>query len=372
MYKYKYKVLSNNSWISGYISANNKIEAIQTVRRMFEKVIYVQRCWFGWFTSPEIVIDWFNTLSLLMKEGIKIEDALQIMSGYKSHEFSKNLLDLIRSGKSFQDCIGLYQFFFDQQSIMMVRSLSKILSIESTCDFVAEYKKKTYEKYASIKKSLSQPCITLGMILLICLGLILFLKEPIESVLTDMNAPIPAAIRFINSLNLTKIILYSSAIVAILALLLKKFKDLPLIRECFIDRDLFIAFYFIGYSLKNGLSIIEAIEVSIPAMTTRSTINILNNIKNEIIQGSSVFHTIQNTKISKVYINIIRINEISGNIAHGFISASEAADKSFTKRLSYFEKSVGPMVAIVTSGLVLIFLNSFIFPIYSCITSSFA
>jgi type II secretory pathway component PulF len=368
-YKYKYKIIAHKSCTTGYLSAINKTDAITLVKQTFGKVIYVRKCYFYWPTATDKLIEWFTTLSLLMKEGIKIENALQIMSDYKHHKFSIGLLEFIKSGKSFYEAISHYQFFFDQQSILMSKSLLKILSIENTCEFIANYKTKIHEKYGKIQKSLIQPLITFGIALIACAVITMLLKNPIEDIFNELNAPLPYILVFINNLTKLKLIIFISILLSTVCLVIKYFDKLPFIKDCFIERDIFIAFYFIGNSLKNGLSIIDAIELALPAV--KSISNALNKMKIEIMRGSAVFKSIQNSSIDLMYINIIRVHEVSGNLSQGFISASESANRSFYGRLLIIEKATGPIVTIMTTILILALLNTLIFPMYSCILNTF-
>jgi len=340
------------------------------VRSRFDRVVYVRRCWLPTVNSQSAVINWFSTLSLLMRGGIKIEEALHVMSSYKGYEFTNSLLQLVKSGQPFHEALSSFEFFFDHQSILMVKALLRYLPIEGTCDFIAGYKTKIHEKHKLMTQSLIQPCITLSLTIIVCTALLLFLSPTIEFVFLDMKIQMPLVLRIIHNLNVVRVAFLGVVLAATSCALHRNYRNLPFVRNVLTDRDIFVALYFMGHGLKNGLKIIEAIDTSIPVLSSNYVIGLMKQLKADVLQGSSVSSSLKSSKANDVYINIVRANELVGSLAQGFISASEAADHSFQSRLGIITKLASPLTTIITGLLILGFLHSFIFPMYTCISSA--
>ena len=352
---YSYKVIKNSCVVCGYINANSIKDAIDTVKYISNKQVFVSRSLdILHFSNTKNISEWFSTLFMLLSEGIKIESCLEIINQNRQYGFSIAILDLIRSGFSFSEAIKRHSFFFGDVCSKMVDSVAGFMKIEDTCFFLHNYYAKLSSKISDTRKIVLQPLITFVISVFIMGYSLVFVNESIRRLFLDLKIPKPAVFKFIDSIDLCRF-LFLMIFVFLFVFKIKFFaQKIPFVRSYYENRDIFISFYCISKAVSSGVQIIDAIEVAADSVETNSMFIKLKGIKRSILNGKSIYKSFIDQNIDVEYCEIMRVGEITGRLSESFLSISSICEKKLSRQFDVISNTL-PYIFLSTTSLIIIF-----------------
>lgn len=124
-------------------------------------------------------------LSIMLKTGLAIEDALKVMAEQTPDEklkyaYNEILLD-VRSGLNLADAMRKHKDIFSEIIISIISIGEQGATLEKNLLFLADYLKKNYELQRKVKGALVYPMIVLFITLAEMLGVIFFILPKLES-----------------------------------------------------------------------------------------------------------------------------------------------------------------------------------------------
>lgn len=365
---YRYKIIMDNSIFIGTIHSANAIEAINVVKNISKDLIYISKIWLPIrLRRRNHIMEWFNELNLLLREGVKVEDALTILA--EKHVFSKSMLKLIHCGFSFSNAFAKHSFFFDKASVNMINTLVDCLTIEEAVSFIYNYHKYLQKRSNEFVGVLIMPLMTLIISLLTLVGLVYFIKEPVQNAMLSASIPPPDFFNLIDSMNYFDLLKIPILLLPLIYVIFKNREHIPVLGRYYKEVDFFISFYSIGSVMKNGMHVLNAISL-VGSMTITSYMkNILNKIHTDLLQGKTLNSSLLDIKIKSTYINVIKIHELAGNLADGFLKSSNIANAYLDNYFNYLSIITGPLITMLTTTFVILFLQSVLFPIYTSFLS---
>ncbi|WP_447945816.1 type II secretion system F family protein [Stenotrophomonas indicatrix] len=179
--------------------------------------------------GPKDIAFFSRQMATMMKSGVPIVSALEIIgSGHKNPRMKK-LVDTIRTdiegGSSLYEAISKHPVQFDELYRNLVRAGEGAGVLETVLDTVATYKENIESLKGKIKKALFYPAMVVVVALLVSAIMLIFVVPQFEEVFRGFGADLPAFTQLIVNLSrfmvswwwLIAIILIGSTVGAIMA-----------------------------------------------------------------------------------------------------------------------------------------------------------
>ena len=132
----------------------------------------------------------------MMKSGVPIVSALEIIEGGQKNVRMKKMVESIRydieSGSSLSEAISKYPVQFDELYRNLVRAGESAGVLETVLDTIASYKENLEALKGKIKKALFYPAVVIAVALLVSAILLIYVVPQFEETFKGFGAELPA------------------------------------------------------------------------------------------------------------------------------------------------------------------------------------
>jgi type IV pilus assembly protein PilC len=146
--------------------------------------------------SPKEIAFFSRQLATMMKSGVPIVGALEIIEGGQKNVRMKKMVESIRydieSGSSLSEAISKHPVQFDELYRNLVRAGESAGVLETVLDTIASYKENLEALKGKIKKALFYPAVVIAVALLVSAILLIFVVPQFEAVFKQFGADLPA------------------------------------------------------------------------------------------------------------------------------------------------------------------------------------
>ncbi|WAC61758.1 type II secretion system F family protein [Pseudoxanthomonas sp. SL93] len=151
--------------------------------------------------TPKEIAFFSRQLATMMKSGVPIVGALEIIEGGQKNIRMKKLVENIRydieSGSSLSEAISKYPVQFDELYRNLVRAGESAGVLETVLDTIANYKENIETLKGKIKKALFYPATVIAVAILVSAILLVFVVPQFEAVFKQFGADLPAFTKLI-------------------------------------------------------------------------------------------------------------------------------------------------------------------------------
>lgn len=272
-------------------------------------------------------------LSILLKSGIALSDALNLMID-QSQDYIKPIItrmrDELREGTSFATVLGYYPKSFPVLYVQLVKAGEASGQMEKVLLKLASFLEEEDKFNKAVGAAMNGPLIQLGLVFGIAGFLLTMIVPKIVEVFASMkNATLPGITKFVMSLS--NVLLNNYIIIAIVILiiysiyrswinsdsgklLLDKFKlKVPMIK--YITRGEAVVQFSqtLALLLESGVNIAEALDIVVQIVNNKVLTDALKKAKDNIIKQGRVTEYLQKTNLfSPVDIHLIGTGEQTG------------------------------------------------------------
>ncbi|MEO6263540.1 MAG: type II secretion system F family protein [Luteimonas sp.] len=135
-------------------------------------------------------------LATMMKSGVPIVQALEIIAGGQKNPKTKNLVNALRadieSGSSMFEALGKHPVQFDELYRNLVKAGETSGVLETVLDTIASYKENIESLKGKIKKALFYPATVIAVAILVSAILLVFVVPQFQEVFKSFGADLPA------------------------------------------------------------------------------------------------------------------------------------------------------------------------------------
>ncbi|GAB3378735.1 type II secretion system F family protein [Lysobacter fragariae] len=146
--------------------------------------------------SPGDIAVFSRQIATMIKSGVPIVQALEIIAGGQKNPKMKTLIDSVRheieGGTSLYDALGKHPIQFDQLFRNLVKAGEAAGVLETVLDTIATYKENIEAIKGKIKKALFYPAMVVAVALIVSAILLIFVVPTFEKVFKDFGADLPA------------------------------------------------------------------------------------------------------------------------------------------------------------------------------------
>ena len=153
--------------------------------------------------TPKEIAIFSRQMATMMKSGVPIVQALEIIGGGQKNPKMKDLVNTIRtdieSGSSLSESLSKHPVQFDELYRNLVRAGESAGVLETVLDTVASYKENIEALKGKIKKALFYPATVIAVAILVSAILLIFVVPQFQQVFQSFGADLPAFTKMIIS-----------------------------------------------------------------------------------------------------------------------------------------------------------------------------
>jgi type IV pilus assembly protein PilC len=155
----------------------------------------------GSVITPKDIAFFSRQMATMMKSGVPIVQALEIIGGGQKNARMKAMVDQIRTdiegGSSMYEAIAKHPVQFDELFRNLVRAGEGAGVLETVLDTIASYKENIEALKGKIKKALFYPAAVIAVALIVSSILLVFVVPQFEEVFAGFGAELPAFTKMI-------------------------------------------------------------------------------------------------------------------------------------------------------------------------------
>jgi type II secretory pathway component PulF len=337
--------------------------------------------------SAKVVLDFTETMSMLLTSGLSLKDALQIirtifMKG-PINRLCNSLDDQIKKGDSFHTALTRFKGSFPPLYIGLVKIGQKIGSLDNILKKLAEYLEQNKKFKSKLNSALAYPLTILGAAIGLMVLMLTFIFPKIKGIFSSLNADVSADIN--NAFAAANVILGGALVlvgVLVVAgitinMIRKSESELAealdgfMLRIPFAGKVLFtqeaLNFLFAMETLTaSGFSVEDALSEAANVLKNRALKSSIVRIKEKIIKGIHLSNAFLQEKLFAERIGRwISIGERSGNIEIVFAQLRNYYQDDIDKWTARIMNIIEPALLILAGLVVLVMLLVFFVPIFS-------
>lgn len=146
--------------------------------------------------KPADIAVFSRQIATMMKAGVPLVTAIEIIAGGQKNPRMKNMLDDIRAsvegGSTLHEALGKHPMQFDDLYLNLVKAGEGAGVLDTVLETIADYKEKTEALKSKIKKALFYPAMVIAVAIIVTSILMIFVIPQFEEVFRSFGADLPA------------------------------------------------------------------------------------------------------------------------------------------------------------------------------------
>jgi type IV pilus assembly protein PilC len=213
----------------GSVSGANRNAALEKIKEIKAEKEYIisvtevrpKKTWI--FNRPKLKIQdrilFINSLSTMLKVGVVLTDALEIICAQTkkpvSRKMYEDILGMVRSGQSFSKSLSKYSSVFSEIVVNMIATGEENGNLDEILEYITVQMEKEYEMKRKVVSALIYPAVIMAVTLCMALGIVVFIMPKITRIFSTfkMELPLPTKALILLSDLLTKQTLLVAVIV---------------------------------------------------------------------------------------------------------------------------------------------------------------
>jgi len=380
--------------VTGQITARNEDEAVDLIHQLgflpisitpqsFDKIIVNSQ---NLRKIKKKEIYFFNRqLSNLLKSGVSLLKALTIVEEQTPNLLFKKVINSlsegITNGRSFSECLSLYPTLFSPLYIAMVTAGEESSHLQEILQKTAEYQSQQQQIQSKVATALAYPLFMGVMGLLSVYFIMVFVLPKMFGLFESLGDSLPLLTRWLmaisNILSQRGWIIFIG-IFGIISLLWQWQKtpsgrlylsrralSLPIFGEVLLKTELSRFCRTIVLLLKGGVSIVNALKITIPMMSQESIKISLLNCRDSLLLGGSLGEEIKKIKeIPSLMGHLISVGEESGNIEDVLEEIANTYEQETDEKIKIMTTLLEPAMILVVGLAIGVVVFAILLPIF--------
>lgn len=324
--------------------------------------------------SPKEIAFFSRQLATMMKSGVPIVGALEIIEGGQKNVRMKKMVESIRydieSGSSLSEAISKHPVQFDELYRNLVRAGESAGVLETVLDTIASYKENLEALKGKIKKALFYPAVVIAVALLVSAILLIFVVPQFEAVFKQFGADLPAFTKIIVGASRFMVsnwyIVFGAAFAAIFSFIF--FKKRSLAFQHFLDRVILkvpvigqimhnsaIARFArtLAVTFKAGVPLVEALDTV--AGSTGNTVyeKAVHRVRDDVSVGYPLNMSMKQVNLfPHMVIQMTAIGEEAGALDAMLFKVAEYYEQEVNNAVDALSSLIEPFIMIFIGGII--------------------
>ena len=338
----------------------------------------------GRIKSSEVTV-LSRQLASLLKSGVPVLKAIDVISeqseDYKLKAALRQIHTAIKEGSTFSSAFLKYPNIFAPIYIAIIRSGEDSGALPDALERIADYRSKQEEMLSRFRMALAYP----GFMALVGTGTVVFMltfvMPRMMRLFSNMgqNLPLPTRILIAVSSLLQQ---WWPAIAVFLAVFIFVFRSqaktragklalsslslrLPIFGKFILKAELARFSRTLELLIKNGISILKAIDTAIPVLENELLKNNLRQSYKELEQGGSFGRSLKKVKAFPLFMsNLIIIGEESGRLADSLSEVANSYERDTDESIKTLASLLEPLMILVMGLIVGFIVVAMLLPVF--------
>lgn len=327
--------------------------------------------------------DTFFQLSLLLRSGIPLVEALKIVAKSTKEQHLKNALlesaSKVSEGMRFSDSLAKYPKIFEPMYVNLIKASEQVGKLAAVLADIAVYEEDKRKNTDKIKTAMVYPMTILVMGFAVLGFLLAFVVPKMESIFASMKQQIPASTQFllkvsdfVSEYGLV-LLLFIMFIILSIRYLYKnnnKFRlavDKKLFKINLVSHVSVSKFaHVLSFQLKEGLPLTDALHYASLVIDNKYMFNIVSQVRESVQAGTKFSVAVRNAGIfPELFPAAVSTGESSGNMPELLERVNEFYSKNVDKFLTSFISAIEPIFIVIIGVLVGFIVVSIMQPLFS-------
>lgn len=320
--------------------------------------------------SDEVLYSFFRELAILLRAGITIDKALEILISSVSHpDFQKILKDILKDlqqGKSVVDSFRGRKVF-NELTLSMISAGESIGNLPQAFENIADYLRFQIQFRREIQNTLTYPLFLVVASFVTLFVIFKFILPRFFSIFGKTNLPLSAkilltlgyafsgkgAILFISGLAVL-LILYKLGYLSFVRPYFQGFwYKIPVVRGLLFQLNLARFSYSMHSMLKGGIEFVDALFLSKNLVNFKELREFLETCIFEIRKGKSISEVFSSSTVfPEIFPHMLRVGEETGNLKNIFLELYNIYDEKFRTSVKRLLTLLEPIIITVTGLIV--------------------
>ncbi len=324
--------------------------------------------------TPKEIAFFSRQLATMMKSGVPIVGALEIIEGGQKNVRMKKLVENIRydieSGSSLSEAISKHPVQFDELYRNLVRAGESAGVLETVLDTIASYKENLEALKGKIKKALFYPAVVIAVALLVSAILLIFVVPQFEAVFKQFGADLPAFTKVIVGASRFMVsnwyIVFGAIFAAIFGFIF--FKKRSLAFQHFLDRVILkipvigqimhnsaIARFArtLAVTFKAGVPLVEALDTVAGATGNTVYEKAVHRVRDDVSVGYPLNMSMKQVNLfPHMVIQMTAIGEEAGALDAMLFKVAEYYEQEVNNAVDALSSLIEPFIMIFIGGII--------------------
>lgn len=324
--------------------------------------------------GPKEIAFFSRQLATMMKSGVPIVSALEIIEGGQKNVRMKKMVESIRydieSGSSLSEAISKHPVQFDELYRNLVRAGESAGVLETVLDTIASYKENIETLKGKIKKALFYPAVVIAVALLVSAILLIFVVPQFEAVFKQFGADLPAFTKIIVGASRFMVsnwyIVFGAVFAAIFGFIF--FKKRSLAFQHFLDRVILkvpvigqimhnsaIARFSrtLAVTFKAGVPLVEALDTVAGATGNTVYEKAVHRVRDDVSVGYPLNMSMKQVNLfPHMVIQMTSIGEEAGALDAMLFKVAEYYEQEVNNAVDALSSLIEPFIMIFIGGII--------------------
>ncbi len=333
-------------------------------------------------------VEFANQLSLMLKAGISIVEALSIIKQGSKNQYFMDIVGgiqhSIESGGSLSSALENYPDVFDSVFISMVRAGEKSGKLDKVLTDIANELKRDYRLIKEVASALIYPGVIVSTLVLISLAMFIFVVPKVAKVYERLDVALPLSTKIFLTIGTFMASYWWFVIPGIIILALAFYwgikskegkktlskieKRLPVLSDIYYQFNYSRFTRVLATLLKSGVQINKAMELTAKSIDDKEISTACKEISKELEEGVSLSQAMEKREFFPInMIKIVEVGERTGKLDPILIELSDHYTQELKDNLSRFTSLIEPVLVVLIGLAIGVMVVSLIGPIYGII-----
>jgi type IV pilus assembly protein PilC len=328
--------------------------------------------------KPGDIAIFSRQIATMMKSGVPIVGALEIIANGNKNQRMANLVNTIRvdiqGGMSFSEALAKHPVQFDELYQNLVRAGETAGVLETVLDTVATYKENLEALKGKIKKAMFYPTMVIAVALVVSAVLLVFVVPQFEDVFKGFGAELPAFTQMVVNLSRFMVawwwLILLFVVAAILGFIAAKKRSLafqhfldrvvlkvPVIGQIMHNSSIARFSRTLGVTFRAGVPLVEALEIVAGATGNVVYEDAVKRIRDDVAVGYPVNVAMKQVNLfPHMVIQMTSIGEEAGALDAMLFKVAEFYEQEVNNAVDALSSLLEPMImvflGVVVGGMV--------------------
>lgn len=335
--------------------------------------------------NEEIVINFTKQLYTLLRAGIPLYKAIQIIQLQANSATFKKVLDTVKEslaeGKPLSEALSVFPKIFSSFYISMTHSGERHGQLDETLARIYEYQEKIRENRQKLINSLTYPLLLLTVGSLVLILMIIFVLPKFIDIFTQANLPLPLPTKIL--FHITNFLQYKYPWLLFIGsglvggyFIINKYPDskyivdkyklgLPLLGNVLLN--VYIARFSRTFGIlhQSGIQLLEALELSKPSLTNKVLEYEIDKLIKSIQNGQGLAQPLSESKIfPPMMVQLVAVGEETGTLDKLLLDIADYFELETDLRTKKMLALIEPCALLIIAVLVAFIASAIMLPLF--------